>query len=199
MWSQSVQQQPLFFDSCRPGLFFQKDPLRGFSQLTGFILLKWSLVCLVSTVPLVNKTISFARCVHFEVESGGSFVIWRSWIKEVTKNPMFTLTEHQKICADMEEVTGRSTISAALHQSALYGRELRQRSLWVIGIWQSTWFAICHLAVSWKSPSSQPDTLMCVSQETVMFNISQKPGMITVCTSALRAGSCGKQKKTLTA
>ena len=50
-------------------------------------------------------------------------------MREVTKNPMITLTELQSSLAEMGEPAGRTTISAALHKSRLYGRVGRQKPL----------------------------------------------------------------------
>ena len=46
----------------------------------------------------------------------------RALIKEVTKNPMVPLTELKSSSVEMAETSRRTTISAALHQSGLYGR-----------------------------------------------------------------------------
>jgi hypothetical protein len=46
----------------------------------------------------------------------------RALVREVTKNPMVTLT-------DMGEPSRRTTISAVLQQSGLYGRVARQEPL----------------------------------------------------------------------
>ena len=48
---------------------------------------------------------------------------------EVTKNPMVTLTEIQRFSVERGEPSRRTTISAALHQSGLYGRVARQKPL----------------------------------------------------------------------
>jgi hypothetical protein len=50
-------------------------------------------------------------------------------VREVTKNPMVTLTELYISSVEMEEPSRRTTISAALHQSGLYGRVARQKPL----------------------------------------------------------------------
>jgi hypothetical protein len=42
-------------------------------------------------------------------------------VKEVTKNPMVPLAELQSSFVEMGEPSRRATISAALHQSGLYG------------------------------------------------------------------------------
>ena len=53
----------------------------------------------------------------------------RALVRKVTKNPMVTLTELQSSSVEMREPSRRTTISAALHQSGLYGRLARQRPL----------------------------------------------------------------------
>jgi hypothetical protein len=50
-------------------------------------------------------------------------------VREVTKNPMVTLTELQSSSVEMGEPCRMATISAALHQSGLYGRVARQKPL----------------------------------------------------------------------
>ena len=50
-------------------------------------------------------------------------------VREVTKNPMVTLTELQRSSVEMGEPSRKTTISAALHQSGLYGRVARQKPL----------------------------------------------------------------------
>jgi transposase len=53
----------------------------------------------------------------------------RALVREVTKNLMLTLTELQSSSVEMGEPYRRTTISAALHQSGLYGRVARQKPL----------------------------------------------------------------------
>jgi transposase len=53
----------------------------------------------------------------------------RALVREVTKNPMVTLTELQSSSVEMGEPSRRTTISAALHQSDLYGRVARRKPL----------------------------------------------------------------------
>ena len=50
-------------------------------------------------------------------------------VREVTKNPMVTLTEIQSYSVEMGEPSRRSTTSVALHPSGLYGREARRKPL----------------------------------------------------------------------
>ena len=49
-------------------------------------------------------------------------------VREMTKNPMVTLTELQSSSVEMGEPS-RKIISAALHQSGLYGRVARRKPL----------------------------------------------------------------------
>ena len=53
----------------------------------------------------------------------------RALVGEVTKNPMVTLTELQSSSVKIGEPSRRTTVSAALHQSGLYGRMARWKPL----------------------------------------------------------------------
>ncbi|KAG2458373.1 TCB1 transposase, partial [Polypterus senegalus] len=53
----------------------------------------------------------------------------RVLVREVTKNPMVTLSELQRSSVERGEPSRRTTISAAIHQSGLYGRVARQKPL----------------------------------------------------------------------
>jgi hypothetical protein len=53
----------------------------------------------------------------------------RFFVRELTKNPMVTLTELQSSSVEMVEPYRRTTISAALHQSGFYGRVARWKPL----------------------------------------------------------------------
>jgi hypothetical protein len=53
----------------------------------------------------------------------------RALFREVTKNPMVTLTELQNSSVEMVVLLEGSPISAALHQSGLYGRVARRKPL----------------------------------------------------------------------
>ncbi|KAG2460748.1 TCB1 transposase, partial [Polypterus senegalus] len=53
----------------------------------------------------------------------------RALVREVTKNPMVTLSELQRPSVERGEPSRRTTISAAIHQSGLYGRVARRKSL----------------------------------------------------------------------
>ena len=53
----------------------------------------------------------------------------RALIREVTKNPMVTLTELQSSSVEMGEPSRRTTISAALNQSGFYCKVARRKPL----------------------------------------------------------------------
>ncbi|KAG2458226.1 TCB1 transposase, partial [Polypterus senegalus] len=53
----------------------------------------------------------------------------RALVREVTKNPMVTLSELQRSSVERGEPSRRTTISAAIHQSGLYGRVARRKPL----------------------------------------------------------------------
>jgi hypothetical protein len=53
----------------------------------------------------------------------------RALVREVTKNPMVTMRELQSYLVEMGKPSRRTPISAALHQSGLYGRVTRRKPL----------------------------------------------------------------------
>ncbi|KAG2459991.1 TCB1 transposase, partial [Polypterus senegalus] len=53
----------------------------------------------------------------------------RALVRDVTKNPMVTLSELQRSSVERGEPSRRTTISAAIHQSGLYGRVARRKPL----------------------------------------------------------------------
>ncbi|KAK3561640.1 hypothetical protein QTP86_012048 [Hemibagrus guttatus] len=53
----------------------------------------------------------------------------RVLVRDVTKNPVVTLKELQPFSVERGEPSRRTTISAALHQSGLYGRVTRQKPI----------------------------------------------------------------------
>ena len=53
----------------------------------------------------------------------------RALVREVTKNPMVTLTELQSSPVEMGEPSRKTTISAGIHQSGLHGRVARWKPL----------------------------------------------------------------------
>jgi hypothetical protein len=81
------------------------------------IILKWKKFGTTKTLPRADRPAKLS--------------IWgrRALIREVTKNPLVTLTELQSSSVEMGEPSRRTTISVALHQSDLYGRVARQKPL----------------------------------------------------------------------
>ena len=73
----------------------------------------------------------------------------RALIREVTKNPMVTLTELQTSSVEMDEPSRRTSISAALHHSGLYGR----------GAWQSALLSKMHMTGCLEFAKSHVKTL----------------------------------------
>ncbi|KAL0148286.1 hypothetical protein M9458_056432 [Cirrhinus mrigala] len=53
----------------------------------------------------------------------------RALVREVKKNPKITVAELQRCSQEMGESWRKSTITAALHQSGLYGRVARRKPL----------------------------------------------------------------------
>ncbi len=53
----------------------------------------------------------------------------RALVREVKKNPKITVAELQRCIREMGESCRKSTITAALHQSGLYGRVARRKPL----------------------------------------------------------------------
>ena len=53
----------------------------------------------------------------------------RALVREVTKKLMVTLTELQSSSVEMGQPSRRTPISAALHQSGIYGRVARRKPL----------------------------------------------------------------------
>jgi hypothetical protein len=51
----------------------------------------------------------------------------RALVMELTKSPMVTLTELQSSSVEMGKTSRRTTISATLHQSGLYGKVARRK------------------------------------------------------------------------
>ena len=71
-----------------------------------------------------TKTLPRAGCLAKLSDRGR-----RALVRELTKNPMVTLTELMSSSVEMEEPYRRTTISAAVHQSCLYGRVARRKPL----------------------------------------------------------------------
>jgi hypothetical protein len=78
------------------------------------ITLKWKKLGTTQTLPKAGRPANRGR---------------RALFREVTKNPMVTLTDLQSSSVEMGETSRRTTIYAALHQSGLYGRVARRKPL----------------------------------------------------------------------
>ena len=85
--------------------------------LKNFIILKWKMFGITKTLP---------RAGHLAKLSNRGR---RALVREVTKNPMVTLTELQSSSVEMGKPSRRTTISAALHQSGVYGGLTRWKPL----------------------------------------------------------------------
>uniref|UniRef100_A0AAZ3SR95 Uncharacterized protein n=1 Tax=Oncorhynchus tshawytscha TaxID=74940 RepID=A0AAZ3SR95_ONCTS len=105
------------------------------------IILKWKKFGTTKTLPRASRPVKLSNRGR------------RALIREVTKNPMVTLTEPS---VEMGEPSRRTTISAALHQSGHYGRlAILYKILWsnetkveLFGL-----NAKCHI---WRKPGTIP-------------------------------------------
>ena len=77
------------------------------------IILKWKKLGTTNTLPRAGRPAKLTNEGR------------RTLVREVTKNPMVTLTELQSSSVEMGKRSRKTTISAALHQSGLYGRVAR--------------------------------------------------------------------------
>ena len=81
------------------------------------IILKWKKFGTPKTLPRADRPAKLSNR-------------WRkALVREVTKNPMVTLTDLRSSSVEMGEPSRKTTISASLHQSDLYGRVARQKPL----------------------------------------------------------------------
>ena len=69
-----------------------------------FIILKWKMFGSTKTLPRAGRPAKLSNQGR------------RALVREVTKNPMVTLTELKSSSVEMGETSRRTTISAALHQ-----------------------------------------------------------------------------------
>lgn len=81
------------------------------------IILKWKKFGTTRTLPRAGRPAKLSNWGR------------RASVREVTKNPMVTLTELQRSCVEMGQSSRRTTITAALHRSGLYGRVARWKPL----------------------------------------------------------------------
>ena len=87
--------------------------IEGPQEHSGLIL-KWKKFGTTKTLPRAGRPAKLSRM---------------TLVRDVTKNPMVTLTELQSSSVEMGKSSRRTTISAALHQSGLYGRVARWKPL----------------------------------------------------------------------
>ncbi len=81
------------------------------------IILKWKTFGMTRTLPRAGRPAKL------------SYRGRRALVREVKKNPKITVAELQRCIREMGESCRKSTITAALHQSGLYGRVARRKPL----------------------------------------------------------------------
>uniref|UniRef100_A0A9J8CVQ7 Transposase Tc1-like domain-containing protein n=1 Tax=Cyprinus carpio carpio TaxID=630221 RepID=A0A9J8CVQ7_CYPCA len=81
------------------------------------IILKWKTFGTTRTLPRAGRPVKL------------SYRGRRALVREVKKNPKITVAELQRYSWEMGESCRKSTITAALHQSGLYGRVARRKPL----------------------------------------------------------------------
>jgi transposase len=91
------------------------------------IILKWKNFGTTKTLPRAGRPA--------KLSNRGRRVL----VREMTKNLMVTLTEHQSSSVEMGEPSRRTTISATPHQSGLYGRVVRRKPLFSKSTLQPAW------------------------------------------------------------
>jgi len=79
------------------------------------IILKWKTFRTTRTLPRAGRPAKL------------SYRGRRALVREVKKNPKITVAELQRCSREMGESCRKSTITAALHQSGLYGRVARRK------------------------------------------------------------------------
>ena len=94
------------YQKCSAALKIPKNPVA--------FIIKWKKFGTTKTLPRAGRPAKLSNQ-------------WRRAL--VTKNRMFTLTELQSSSVEMGEPSKRTTISAVLHQSGLYGRVTRRKPL----------------------------------------------------------------------
>ena len=81
------------------------------------IILKWKKFGITKTLPRAGRPA--------KLSNQGRLAL----VREVARNTMVTLAERQSSSVEMGEPSRRTTISATLHQSGLYGRVPRRKPL----------------------------------------------------------------------
>lgn len=77
--------------------------------------------------------------------------------REVTKNPLSTLAEVQTPCSEMGETSKRTTVSAALHRSVIYGKVARLKFLFSKNKWKM--LEVWKKKSNWRSRTARNKTL----------------------------------------
>uniref|UniRef100_A0AAZ3QV85 Transposase Tc1-like domain-containing protein n=2 Tax=Oncorhynchus tshawytscha TaxID=74940 RepID=A0AAZ3QV85_ONCTS len=91
--------------------------IEGPKNTVASIILKWKKLGTTKTLPRAGRPA--------KLSNRGRMAL----VREVTKNLMVSLTELQSSSVEMGEPSRRTTISAALHQSGIYGRVARRKPL----------------------------------------------------------------------
>jgi hypothetical protein len=110
------------------------------------IILKWKKFGTTKTLPRAGRPAKLSNRGR------------RALFREVTKNSMVILTERQSSSVEMGEPSIRTTISAALHQSGLYGRVARRKPL--LSRWHNSLLEVCLKAPKGLSDHEKLDGLV---------------------------------------
>uniref|UniRef100_A0A674A8J2 Zinc finger protein 250-like n=1 Tax=Salmo trutta TaxID=8032 RepID=A0A674A8J2_SALTR len=112
----SVELRDRIVSRHRSGEGYQKisAALKVPKNTVASIILKWKKFGTTKTLPRAGRPTKLSR---------------RALVREVTKNPMVTLTKLQSSSVEMVVLLEGSPISAALHQSGHYGRVARRKPL----------------------------------------------------------------------
>ena len=115
----SVEHQDRIVSRHRSGKGYKKNSaaLKVRKSTVAYIILKWMKIGTSKTLSTAGRLAKLSKQVR------------RALVGKVTKNPMVTLTEFQSFSVEMGEPSRRTTISATLHQSGLYGRVARRKAL----------------------------------------------------------------------
>ncbi len=103
----------------RSGQGYKKNSaaLKVLKSTVASIILKWKTFGTTRTLPRAGRLAKL------------SYRGRRALVREVKKNPKITVAELQRCIREMGESCRKSTITAALHQSGLYGRVARRKPL----------------------------------------------------------------------
>ncbi len=103
----------------RSGQGYKKNSaaLKVHKSTVASIILKWKTFGTTRTLPRADRPAKL------------SYRVRRALVREVKKNPKITVAELQRCIREMGESCRKSTITAALHQSGLYGRVVRRKPL----------------------------------------------------------------------